>query len=112
MCSITRQYFTETLGYHNWCLFGFTVPRKMMVTFRNAMSHPNRFYRHVEHIVQNSSTLPGIQNDLQNDFNKEDCPNDVDTTCDAASKESKPSLTLLNFLHDISKLFVFKTPTI
>ena len=72
-----------------------------MVTFRNAMSHANRFYRHVEHIVQNSSKLPGIQNDLQNDFNEEECPNDVDTTCVVASNESKPYPILLKFLHDI-----------
>eukprot|EP01018_Ginkgo_biloba_P029470 Gb_03231 [translate_table: standard] len=63
---------------------------KKMYNKEKQRSEPSKwaFYRHVEHIVQKASKSAGIQNDLQNDSNEEECANDVDTTCDAASNES------------------------
>ncbi|XP_057849037.2 uncharacterized protein LOC131059981 [Cryptomeria japonica] len=63
---------------------------KKMYNKEKQRNEPSKwaFFRHVEHIVQKSSKSPNVQNDIQNDSNEEECPNDVDTTCDAASNES------------------------
>uniref|UniRef100_A0A0C9S3W7 diphosphoinositol-polyphosphate diphosphatase n=1 Tax=Wollemia nobilis TaxID=56998 RepID=A0A0C9S3W7_9CONI len=63
---------------------------KKMYNKEKQRNEPSKwaFYRHVEHIVQKSSKSPSMHNDAQNDSNEEECPNDVDTTCDAASNES------------------------
>ncbi|KAH9315551.1 hypothetical protein KI387_024178 [Taxus chinensis] len=63
---------------------------KKMYNKEKQRNEPSKwaFFRHVEHIVQKSSKSPSTQNDVQNDSNEDECPNDVYTTCDAASNES------------------------